>query len=312
MHGGLVAYSITLPDGRVSSEIVRQLEISFSSLRAANRTQPVVLFSYGPLPAVLARLCRTHDVMVSEQIPYEQRLRRACRSGWPALARYPLLHKYLNFSSIAGNGYEQVLCCDCDTVFAGDVAELFRRYGWVAPVVAREEIHSSRSPYGYDPAFIDEQQLARLGAATGVTPLAPFNLGVVLFNRIDWGELAAIEDRFIDIAWRLATWMAMHPVGPDHRYAEFQGLREAAATMTADDIARALPFPSANRWILDEVALWLTLGHLRSVTNADFSPDDVAQNGEFARSDPRCPPWILCHYFSHSLERVEAWRRSAA
>lgn len=312
MHGALVAYSITFPDGRVRADLVRQLEISFSSLRAGNRTQPVVLFSHGPLPAVIAGLCRSHGVMVSEQVPYEQRLRRACPTGWAALARYPVLHKYLNFSHVAGSGYTQMLCCDCDTVFAGDVAEVFHRYGDVASVVAREEVHSSRSPYGYDPNFIDEELLGRLGAATGAVPLAPFNLGVVLFNRTDWNELASLEDRFVDIAWRFATWMAMHPLRPGTPYAEFQGLPEAAAAMTALDVARALPFPSTNRWILEEVALWLTLGHLRTATSADFSPTDVAQNGEFAMSDPRRPPWILCHYFSHSLDRVEAWLRSAA
>lgn len=296
-----------MPGGEVRADLVRQFEISLSSLRLRSPAQPVVLFSHGSLPAELAELCRTHDVMVCPQPHYEERLQRSCPTGGRALSRYPVLHKFLNFEALADAGYDQVLCCDLDTVFGGDVGRLFERYGAAATVVAREEVHSGRSPYGADATFIDERLLIHVGAGLGVSPLPPFNLGVVLFNRPNWRHLAALEDTFLDIAWRFATWMALHPVDATSTYAEFQGWHEAVASMTTHDVERALPFPSSNRWILDEAALWLALGHLPGVTAADFSPHDVAQNGEFAHSDPAAPGWTLCHYFSHSLDRVEDW-----
>jgi hypothetical protein len=125
---GLVAYSVTIAGDHVPRELVRQLEISFGTLRAHNPSQPVVLFSQGRLPPVLAPLCVAADVMVHEQPPYEARLRRLCPTGWRALSAYPTLHKFLNFAALAGSGFDQVLCCDCDTVFAGDDAGLFARY----------------------------------------------------------------------------------------------------------------------------------------------------------------------------------------
>lgn len=305
----LVAYSVSMPGVEIRADLVRQFEISLSTLRAFNRSQPVVLFSHGEVPNALADLCRTYDVMVCRQPRYEDRLREDCPTGGSALSRYPVLHKFLNFGALEQVGYDQVLCSDFDTVFARDVAQLFDRYGGVATVVAREEIHSGRSPYGYDPTFIDEQRLVNIGAEHGVAPLPPFNLGAVLFNRPDWAHLAALEQTFIDLAWRFATWMAMHPVASESPFAEFQGWHEAVASMTTSDIERSLPFPSTNRWILDEVALWITLGYLPGATFADFCPHDVAQNGEFAHCDPGAPRWTLCHYFSHSLDRVEDWLR---
>ena len=212
MVGTLVAYSVSMPGGGVRSDLVRQFEISLGTLRAHNPAQPVVLFVHGSLPPALANLCVAEDVMICRQAQYEDRLRQSCPTGGAALARYPVLHKFLNFGALARAGYDHVLCCDFDTIFAGDLAGLFDRYGSAANVVAREEIHSGRSPYGYDPSFIDEQLLGAVGGAIGSSPLPPFNLGVVLFNRPDWSQLAALETTFIELAWRFATWMALHPV----------------------------------------------------------------------------------------------------
>ena len=41
-----------------------------------------------------------------------------------------------------------------------------------------------------------------------------------------------------------------------------------------------LPFPSSNPWILDEVALWLTLGQIPGLTHGSFCREDVRQDGE--------------------------------
>src|SRR4029078_2472624 len=91
----------------------------------------------------------------------------------------------------------------------------------------------------------------------------------------------------LDYARRLATWMAMHPaVGRSAEYGEFLGVDQlrAPGALTSSDARAALPYPSANRWLLDELALWLTLGHVPGLTSADFSRTDVMQNGELDTS----------------------------
>jgi hypothetical protein len=270
----LVHYSLALPPHEPRPDLVRQLGTSLGTLRAHNREIPVALFAHGAMPREVAALCHEHDVMVHQQGGYEERLAALCPAGGEALAAYPLLHKFLNFRELARTGASQILFCDCDTVFFTDVAALFDRYG-EADVVAREEVHSSRSIHGVDRTFIDEPLLARLAAADGAAVVPPFNLGVVLFNHDIWRALAPLDELIVDYAWRF--------------------------------MAGALPFPSTNWWILDEVALWLALGHVPGVRTADFHPGDVAQNGEFARSDPRSAGWILCHYYSQNMGRIDAW-----
>lgn len=270
----LVHYSLALPPGEPRPDLIWQLGASLRTLRAHNADVAVALFVYGGMTAELAALCREHRVLVHDQGPYAQRLAALCPAGWRALAGYPLLHKFLNFRELAGTGARQVLFCDCDTVFFRDVEALFDRYG-DADLVAREEVHSSRSLHGVDRTFIDEPLLARLAAAVGAAVVPPFNLGVVLFNHGVWRELAALDPLIVDYAWRFTEG--------------------------------ALPFPSTNWWILDEVAMWLALGHAAGLRTADFLPGDVAQNGEFARSDPGAAGWILCHYYSQNMHRIAAW-----
>jgi hypothetical protein len=55
-----------------------------------------------------------------------------------------------------------------------------------------------------------------------------------------------------------------------------------------------LPFPSRNPWIVEQVALWLTLGQIPGLTHARFSPEHVKQGGEQAGSDKN---EIVYHYF---------------
>jgi hypothetical protein len=270
----LVHYSLALPEHEPRPDLIWQLGASLRTLRAHNRDIPVALFVHDGLPAELAALCREHDVMVHDQGAYAARLAALCPEGWRLLADYPLLHKFLNFRELARTGASQILCCDCDTVFFADVAALFDRYG-DADVVAREEAHSGRSIHGADPTFIDEPLLARLAASAGAAAVAPFNLGVVLLNHDVWRTTVPLDELIVHYAWRLA--------------------------------AGALPFPSTNRWILDEVALWLALGHVPGLRTADFDPRDVAQDGEFARSDPRTAGWIVCHYYSQNMGRMGAW-----
>lgn len=309
----LVHYSLALAPDEPRPDLLHQLSASVRTLRRHNRDIPAVLFVHGALPAELAAVCAEHDVMVHDQGPYARRLAALCPTGWPALARYPLLHKLLNFRELAAAGATQVLCCDCDTVFNADVAGLFDRY--TGPdLVAREEVHSSRSAHGVDRVFLDEPLLARLAASERIATIPPFNLGAVLVNNGASARLAALAALIVDYAWRLVCGMVRQPASgiPAAAFGEFTGAAEARAVAGPADLARALPFPSANRWILDEVALWLALGHLPGLVTADFDPRDVAQNGEFGRSDPRSAGWLMCHYYSQNMHRIDAWMRYAS
>jgi hypothetical protein len=310
----LVYYSVTLPRADPRPDLLWQLDVSLASLRARNRSVAVALFVHGALPRELAGIAARHDVMVHGQPPYEARLARLCPRGWPVLSRYPLLHKFLNFAEISAWGPSQVLFLDCDTVFLGDVGELFARYR-DADCYAREEVSCRRSRVGYDRGYLDEEALAAIGRVEGVRVPAPFNLGVVLFNNGCWRRLADLEPVLVSYAWRFAVWLALHPAsGRSAAYGEGLGIdllrRRFAELVDPAELARALPYPSANRWLLDELALWLTMGHLVPLRTADFSPHDVAQDGEFLADGSPVPDWILCHYYSQNTGRVDAWIRS--
>lgn len=306
----LVYYSVTLSERHPRPDLLWQLDTSLRTLRHHNRSVPVALFVHGDLPPALRSIAARHDVLVHAQGPYEDRLAGLCPQGWRALCEYPLLHKFLNFREIAAvdPAPAQVLFLDCDTVFFDDVDRLFDRYPWWH-VVAREEVSCRRSAAGYDRGYLDEEALAALASAEGATPVPPFNLGVVLFNGRSWAPLADLDALLLDYAWRFVTWMAANPArGRAASYGE--SLAVAAFRGGApgpDDEARALPFPSANRWLLDEVALWLTLGHVPGLTTGDFSAADVLQGGELATGGRAVPSAACAHYFSQTTDRVRAW-----
>ena len=124
----LVAYALELPADVPRPDLVEQLETSLRTLRRHNGEIPVVLFLYGKRTRDLDALCAGYGVRLHEQGPFERRLASRSPTGWSALARYPLLCKYLNFHELAALGATQVLLCDCDTVFFADVARIFERY----------------------------------------------------------------------------------------------------------------------------------------------------------------------------------------
>jgi hypothetical protein len=305
----LVAYALQLPAAVPRPDLVEQLATSLHTLRAHNGEVDVALFLHGSRTRELDALCDRYGVVVREQGSYEERLAALRPDGWTALARYPLLCKYLNFGELAALGPEYVLLCDCDTVFFGDVSRIFERYSG-AHLAAREEVHSSRSPHGADRSFIDEPLLERVAAADGARAVPPFNTGVVLVAHplVQW--LAALEPLVVDYAWRFLLWMALHPAtGQAAMFGELDAAVEARAFTGEAEVFRALPFPSTNRWILDEVALWLALGHVPGLQTADFDRADVAQNGEFAGTSPERAGWTICHYYSQNLARISAWLR---
>lgn len=310
----LVFYSLLLPRAQPRPDLLRQLLTSVESLRRHGGRMPVVVFAYGDTAPVVEPLLRPYDVSVVPRGSYEERLARHCPPGSTFLVQYPLLHKFLNFDAIAALQPRQALFLDCDTIFFGDVSRLFARYG-EAHVYAREEPTCGRSHYGYDPGYLDESALQRLASSLGIAALPPFNLGAVLFNHGIWSALADLEPTLVGYAWRLLLWLAGNPserrAGSYGEIGPARAMRERPQALAAWSAAGPpLPYPSANEWILDQVALWLALGHLRGLSCADFSPHHVVQNGELLSHPAPGAEWVLCHYFSQNMTRVEQWLRA--
>jgi hypothetical protein len=287
-----------------------QLVTSVDSLRAHNAEVAIVLFAYGGLPAGLETSLEPYGVQIWQMGGYAERLASLSPLGWPALSRYPLLHKCLNFAEISALQPDQVLMLDCDTLFQGDVGALFDRYAEF-DLVAREEVGSRRNHHPYDPQMADEDALGELGATLGITPAAPFNLGVMLLNHGMWSRLAGLAPLYVGYAWRFAVWMAMHQGEAEETFGEGLGidvLRRQLASLPPAERHLALRYPSANRWILDEMALWMTLGHLPNTRQGDFARADAIQNGEFDATE-QADGWTVCHYFSQNMETIAGWLR---
>lgn len=312
----VVCYSLTFPTGTPRPDLLWQLEASVASLRTHNHDVSIVVFVHEPAPSDIAPRLERHGVRIVALPSYESRLIHLHARAAETLRDYPLLHKFLNFSEITALAPHQVLLLDCDTVFCGDVERLFDAYSDVH-LAAREEPTSARSHYGYDPVYLDESALARVAAADGLRLPPPFNLGVVLLNHGVWAQLAGLASVLVDYAWRFQVWMAMNPAsGATAEYGEGQGVERLRAhfdrLVPPLDVLRALPYPSANRWILDQMALWFTLGRLSGLTYRDFLRHDVIQNGEFTAPEAASRHWVVCHYFNQNMARIDAWLRGVA
>lgn len=282
--------------------------MSLTSLRSANATVPVVLFAHGALAPEIAELCHRFGVMVAEQGPYRDRLAAMSSRGSGALASFPLVHKGLNFAELAAADFGQVLCCDLDTVFLGDVDVLFDRYGG-PDVVAREEVHCERSIHGADPTFINETLFVYIASHLGRKVVPPFNTGVVLYNNRVVRRLADVMSTFVDDVWRLLCGLTIDGfanagTADDPAFEWMPAVRRDADRI---DLSRALPVPSNNAWIVEEIAWWLTLGSVPGLTYGDFSPHDVAQTNEFIVAAPDRSTWTVCHYFSRNLAAIAGW-----
>jgi hypothetical protein len=309
----LVCYSLLLQNLKRRPTLLAQIVASLKSLRAHNKSVPVHVFVYGDEPD-LPQILAPHDVTIRNQGSYEDRLVRSLHHGSQVLCRYPLLHKLLNFAEIEALAPEQVLLLDCDTFFSSDVDSLFERYS-KADYYAREEPSCKRSMIGYDPYYLDEDLLDELASSEGITAPPPFNIGVVLLNNQLWRRMPP-DSLLLSYTWRFAVWMALNPgrgtTAIDDTEIGIDYLRDRIEHFASDgDIRRALQYPSQNRWILDEFAFWLTLGHIPNITSEDFSRRDVLQGAEFSRSAAKRDEWVVCHYFSNNTESFDSWIRNS-
>ncbi len=300
-----VYYSLVINDS-VGHQHADQWVRSVASLRKYNPTIPVWLLVYDSIPDGVYTAARCFSVTIVDCGGYAQRLEALIGAPARALAHYPTLHKFLALDALPSADGGRFLYLDCDTCFFGDVQQLFTQYRQCA-FYAREEPYSSLSYLGYDSWAIDEAALLDLTRSAGLNYVRPFNSGVCLFNDSVRRQLLSLREEFLQFAWRLLIGLYCGPTRPELNP---ELVAEIAALLHAGDAATAIAFPSGNRWIVAQVALWLTLGRLQEFSHGRFSAVEVAQNGELI--DFRREPWdgvLVAHYFTSHQAQFEEWLR---
>ena len=267
---------------------------SIRSLRMYNRTIPVCLLLFNGGSDGLLREAARHNVQVRTMGDYREFLQRLHPRG-DVLALYPTFHKFMALENLPLGGLAQLLYLDCDTFFFKDVNLLFDAHGghdWYA----REEPASMRSHFGYDPEHIDEVLLQYIARSEDLRYVPPFNSGVCLLNHGVWHDVLCARSAYLNVVWRLLCGRELsgHEYG-SHNQAISTAIRES---MSETDRAEALPYPSANSWIIEQIALWLSLGGLPEFSLGSLSAAQVAQGGEFESQHTPRDQCVLAHYFS--------------
>ena len=284
----LIYYSLARPAHAIYDAQWLQ---SIRSLRAHNARIPVWLFAFNGLSDVMQREAERQNVQVIDMGGYADFMRNRHPHG-SILALHPALHKFLVLGEMATPGIAQALYLDCDTFFFDDPERLF-----ALPALgqwhAREAPTSRLSSDGYDPANVSEDLLENITANEQLRWVAPFNSGVCLLNDRFWQTFNQLQDVFLDFSWRLLVGRHCS-AGPTTNAAIQSAVLNV---MTEHDLERALPYPSQNEWILEEIALWLTLGRLPAFAQRMFGPSDVMLGPEFLSDQGPRPP-IVAHYFT--------------
>jgi len=287
----IVAYSLYVSESEHDTDYHEQLIYSVRSLRRYNQSVSIHVFLYGEHCAGFISRLAEHAVTIHSMGAYEDAIRRLYPGPFRGLATYPVLHKWLNFSALEHLAPAQILQSDCDTVFFDDVEKLFRTYA-KKKFYAREEPASRASHYGYDPNYLDEDALLGIAQREGVKAISPCNIGVCILNHGLWREISNRTDLFLSYAFRFAAGMLRNP---QQRGLLWPELADALAhDLSQISEAVELRYPSSNVWILDQVALWLTLGHIPKLTYGFLSPEHVVQGADepgFGREK------VVHHYF---------------
>ena len=286
----IVTYSLSSTGPAQTTDYHEQLFSSVKSLRAYNSVVSIHVFFYGEHPHDFIAALDREGVTLHRMGSYEAAIRRFRPRAFRTLVRYPVLHKWMNFHKLAPFGPSQILQVDCDTYFFDDVEILFDRYA-DCHYYGREEPSSKASHFGYDPDYLDEDKLFALARREGAVPMNPCNIGVSMLNHGLWSEVAKRTAMILDYAFRFIGSMGRNP--------ETRGLLwpELAEVVMIDLLEQPdvsdLPFPSSNVWIIEQVALWLTLGHITGLTHGHLARAHVRQGDEADESETK----VVHHYF---------------
>lgn len=276
----------------------RQWIQSVRSLRTYNRSFPVWLLLFNGASDELFREAERQKVHVHSLGNYAEFLQGIHPRG-SILSLYPTFHKFLALDNLPLQSLTQLLYLDCDTFFFDDVDLLFEQHttdDWYA----REEPGSLRSHFAYDPRHVDETLLKYIARSEGLQYVPPFNSGVCLLNHGIWHKLNELRETYLSTVWRLLCGRELS--GHEFNLHDPQIHSAVLDAITDDDRSNALPYPSANEWIIEQIALWLTLGKLPNFSLGTFSSGEVPQGGEYENirtSGTRC---VLSHYFSGGEE----------
>jgi hypothetical protein len=117
--------------------------------------------------------------------------------------------------------------------------------------------------------------------------------------------MATLCTQLLKNAWRLIVGSYLD--SSDTHFINARLGRIIGDVLTAADKESALAYPSANQWLVDAIALWLTLGRLPRVTHDTFLGQDVVQSAEFIGLRTGEPHAILVHYFTRHERLFSAW-----
>lgn len=279
---------------------------SIRSLRRFNGALRVRLFVFNRPPDSLRAEAERNAVELICLGNYRDCLAGFLGEAGSALSHLPTLHKLVPLG-LVGPDVSQVLFLDCDTFFSSDVDSLFTRhttYDWYA----RESPYSRRSVlFPPDKEFLDEDLITQEALESGGDPVPLYNSGVFLLNRGLWRTLGSMQEEFLSIAWRLMLGAIDKPglkIPPPLR----RGVQEWAGSGNCDPLV----YPSANFWIIEEIALCLTLARIPGLRHAQFTLADVLQGEELMLYRAWREKCTVAHYFScyealflSDLQRVE-------
>jgi len=175
-----------------------------------------------------------------------------------------------------------------------------------------KEIPGSRLSASGTTSNLDEETISDIAKTEGLNPTAPCNTGVCLLNRGLLTGFVELQDAFLDYCWRLMVGMQIDKFQNSERGARnASALREKSgkyldklrtpvmAAATTEDIERALPYPSDNWWILDEIAWLLALGKIAGLRQKIFTREQVCQGEETIAAAKSGSLPLLAHYFSY-------------
>ncbi len=287
----IVTYSLSVNGPPQTTDYHEQLCHSVKSLRAYNSVVPVHVFLYGEHPRAFIAELEREAVTIHPMGSYIDAIRRLKPRAFRTLVRYPVLHKWMNFHKLAPLSPSQIIQIDCDTFFFDDVEILFERYSDFH-YYGREEPSSRASHYGYNPNYLDEDKLFAIARRERAVPMNPCNIGVSVLNHGLWREVAKRAEMFLNYVFRFIACMGRNPQTAGRLWPELAEV--VMLDLIEQPAVEDLPFPSSNLWILDQVALWLTLGHVPGLTHGYLSRDHVLQGDEYNEDGKRK---VVHHYF---------------